>query len=415
MMPVKRITQSVIRALEPPASGNLVVWDKDVAGFGVRITSGGTIAFVLNYTLNGRERRFTIGKHPDWSPSAARQEAIRLRGDVSRGEDPLGRREHARGAPTMADLCDRYMERHAELHKRPSAIEGDQQGIDRAIKPKLGRRKVAEVTFNDVSELHQSLRRTPYRANRIVALLSKMFSLAIKWRYRTDNPCRGVERFHESRRERYLKPEELQRLLQALAAHPDTPSANAIKLLVMTGARRGEVLSATWDQFDFDRGVWTKPSSHTKQKRQHVVPLSAQALALLSRMKADREKKGDRSEFLFPSPSGEGPQKALKRFWASVCRTAGLDGFRVHDLRHSFASYLASSGASLHLIGDMLGHTQPATTHRYAHLLDDPKRKAADHVGAFIAAAEGVATATLSSLNAPIAVTDVEKDSARPR
>jgi integrase len=387
-MPVKRITQSVIRELTPPATGNAITWDSDIAGFGARITSAGRVAFVLNYTLNGRERRYTIGKYPDWSPSAAREEAIKIRGDVSRGEDPLADRQGKRDAPTVGELCDRYMERHAKPHKRASSIEGDRMAIDLVIKPRLGKRKALEISYSDIDELHQSLSCTPYRANRILALLSKMFSLAIKWKYRFGNPCHGVERFQEHRRERYLKQDELQRLLQALAAHPNRPSANAVRLLLMTGSRRGEVLSATWDQFDFERGVWTKPSTHTKQKRQHHVPLSAPALVLLLGMKAHREREGDRSEFLFPSPAGDTPQRELKRFWHSVCRKAGLENVRVHDLRHSFASYLASSGASLHLIGEMLGHTQPSTTHRYAHLLDDPKRKAADRVGAIITAAE---------------------------
>jgi integrase len=387
-MPVKRITQSVIRGLKPPAAGNVIVWDSDIAGFGARITSGGTVAFVLNYTLNGRERRYTIGKYPDWSPSAARAEAIKIRGDVSRGEDPLADREGRRDAPTVGELCDRYMEQHAEPHKRASSVAGDRMAIDLVIKPGLGNRKVLEIAYTDIDQLHQSLRETPYRANRILALLSKMFSLAIKWQHRLDNPCRGVQRFQEQRRERYLKPEELQRLLQTLAAHPNQHSANAVRLLLMTGSRRGEVLSATWDQFDLERGSWTKPSTHTKQKRQHHIPLSAPALALLSGMKAQREREGDLSEFLFPSPAGDSPQRELKRFWHTVCRRAGLESVRVHDLRHSFASYLASSGASLHLIGEMLGHTQPSTTHRYAHLLDDPKRKAADRVGAIISAAE---------------------------
>jgi integrase len=392
-MPVKRITQSVIRALKqkPPATGNSIVWDSDIAGFGARITSAGTVAFVLNYTLNGRERRYTIGKYPDWSPSAAREEAIKIRGDVSRGEDPLADREDRRDAPTVGELCDRYMERHAKPHKRASSIEGDRMAIDLVIKPGLGNRKALEISYSDIDELHQSLSGTPYRANRILALLSKMFSLAIKWKYRFDNPCRGVERFQESATS---KQDELQRLLQALAAHPNQHSANAVRLLLMTGSRRGEVLSATWDQFDFDRGVWTKPSTHTKQKRQHHVPLSAPALVLLSGMKAQREREGDPSAFLFPSPAGDTPQRELKRFWHSVCGKAGLENVRVHDLRHSFASYLASSGASLHLIGEMLGHTQPSTTHRYAHLLDDPKRKAADRVGAIITAAENGAEPT---------------------
>src|SRR5262249_51632894 len=148
----------------------------------------------------GTERRHTIGRYPDWSPGAAREEAIVLRGDISRGGDPVGDRKAKRAALTMADLCDRYIEQHAIPHKRKSSIEGDEIAIKNAIKPKLGNRKVAEITYDDMERLHQSLRHTPYRANRVIALASKMFSLAIKWELRDKNPCVGIQRFHEERR-----------------------------------------------------------------------------------------------------------------------------------------------------------------------------------------------------------------------
>ena len=219
-MATKHITQNTIRSLEPPAEGNTVVWDDEVVGFGARITAGGSIAYVLRYVFNGRERRITIGKHPDFSPTAARQRAKELRGDIAHSIDPLANREGARTAPAMADLCDRYLERHAIPHKRPSSVADDRSIIDQIIKPKFGNRKVADVTHDDIDRLHQSLKATPYQANRTVALLSKMFSLAVfKWKMRTDNPCRGVQRFQEHRRERYLKPDELQRLVRALAEH----------------------------------------------------------------------------------------------------------------------------------------------------------------------------------------------------
>jgi integrase len=205
-----------------------------------------------------------------------------------------------------------------------------------------------------------------------------MFTLAsTKWKLRPDNPCRGIQRFQEHRRQRYLKPEELQRLLHSLAEHFNTQTANAIRLLLMTGARRSEVLSATWAEFDLERGEWIKPSAHTKRKTEHHVPLSAPALALLTAMKANHDQRKEPTHFVFPSRAGDTPQQELKRFWRRVCKDAGLTDVRVHDLRHSFASYLASSGASLPLIGALLGHTQAQTTARYAHLLDDPQRKPA--------------------------------------
>jgi integrase len=165
-----------------------------------------------------------------------------------------------------------------------------------------------------------------------------------------------------------------------------------VRLLLLTGARRGEVLSATWDQFDFVGGTWTKPSSHTKQKLEHRVPLSAPARQLLAEIRAEaerraKEKRREPSRYVFPARVGDGPMVEIKTAWAALCRAAGLEGVRVHDLRHTYASVLASAGLSLPVIGALLGHTQPGTTARYAHLFDDPLRAATERVGAVVTAA----------------------------
>ncbi len=221
-----------------------------------------------------------------------------------------------------------------------------------------------------------------------------MFCLSMKWGWRPDNPARGVERNPEQKRTRYLSPAEIQRLTVALADHPNQLSANAIRLLLPTGARRGEVLSATWGQFDIEAGTWIKPAATTKQEKEHRVPLSAPTLQLLTEM--HRESDGPH---LFPGKPGQ-PQAELKSFWASVCKTAEIDGCRVHDLRHTYASILASAGLSLPVIGALLGHTQPATTARYAHLYDDPLKKATDIVGAVVTGQK------------PAEVTPIRKDGA---
>jgi integrase len=170
----------------------------------------------------------------------------------------------------------------------------------------------------------------------------------------------------------------LKRLLTALDEHPNQVAANAIRLQLLTGARIGEVLSARWENFDFDRGVWTKPSHHTKQKRTEHLPLSASALALL---RGIREGAGDNSAFLFPGRKPDKPIADLKRFWKSVTASAGLEDYRIHDNRHTHASHLVSSGMSLAIVGRLLGHTNPMTTQRYAHLADDPLRAAAEVFG----------------------------------
>src|SRR6185312_5249001 len=183
----------------------------------------------------------------------------------------------------------------------------DERLIKRFVRPKLGPLKVLAVSRRDIDTLHQSQKATPYMANRLLALLSKMFSLAVSWGWRSDNPCKGIERFPEQKRERWLSTEEIERLSSVLKKHPNQRAANAFRLLLLTGARRGEVLNATWDQFDLSRRVWTKPGSHTKTKREHVVPLSAPALALLSEMHAAVKRDKVPSPYLFPGDADGKP------------------------------------------------------------------------------------------------------------
>ena len=404
-----------VKSLAPPASGNRIVYDEEVKGFGVRITKAGAKAFILNYRAGGRERRITIGSHPDWKVGAAREYAKELKKRIDRGEDPMGERHEERAAPTVADLANRFELEH--LAKRRPATQADYKSILRLyIRPQLGATRVAAVRHSDVEKLHRGIAKTaPYRANRTVAVLSKMMALAVKWEMRADNPVPGIERAPEEKRERFLTPAEIGRLAEVLATHKEKASCNAIRLLLLTGARRGEMLSARWSEIDLEVGAWLKPSAHTKTKKEHRVPLSAPALLLLTEMRAEADKevkRGGTAEFVFPGASDK-PLQEIKRVWLSVCRGAGLarqvekadakgrpvkaaDGtplmvwqttVRIHDLRHTYASILASSGLSLPVIGALLGHTQPATTQRYAHLSDDPLRAARERVGAVVTGA----------------------------
>jgi integrase len=380
-----------VRGLPAPPSGNRIHYDRGkdaVKGFGVRVTTAGAKSFVLNYTVAGRERRMTIGAYPAWTVAAAREQAKSLRRRVDVGEDPLEEREAERAAPTVAELCDRYLAEHAA---RKRTGEGDWSMAERFVRPRLGSRKVGAITFDDLDGLHRRVTKEngPYTANRVAALLSKMFALSIRWRMRTDNPAKGIERNHEERRYRYLTGDELRRLTDALAAHPNQLAANAVRLLLLTGARRGEVLGATWDQFDLEVGVWVKPSSHTKQKREHRVPLSAPARQLLADMRTEAERRAKErqrnlSTYVFPARVGDGSMVEIKTAWAALCKAAKIEGVRIHDLRHTYASVLASAGLSLPVIGALLGHTQPGTTARYAHLFDDPLRAATERVAAIV-------------------------------
>ena len=372
-----RLTDKTVAQLATPKRGNRVAYDGTVAGFGARVTAGGARAFVLNYRrkADGRERRYTIGAFPNWSTTAAREEARRLRRQIDTGADPVGELREQRAAPTVSDLADRFLAEHVP-RKRPATQRDYRQQLSVDILPVLGRTKVAAVTLADIDALHRTISaRAPVHANRVLALLSKLFSLAMRWGYRADNPVRGIERNPEGKRHRYLTEAELGRLATALAEFPDVTVANAVRLALLTGARRGELLAAKWVDFDLAAGVWVKPASTTKQKSLHRVALSDVAVRLLLEMR----RHSPDEVWVFPARRG-GHRVTLREPWDAIRAAAGIPDVRLHDLRHTFACISASSGASLPLIGAMLGHASPATTHRYAHLLDDPQRAAANRV-----------------------------------
>jgi integrase len=377
-----KLSDTIIKRLPIPAEDQAIAWDAQVAGFGARVTAGGARSFILNYrTRLGRARRFTIGTFPDWGTGAARDEARKLKTQIDRGGDPLGEIKAGRAAPIVSDLCDRFIAEYLP-RKKPSTRHTYRLQIDNVIRPTLGRLKVAEVTFSDIDGLHRKIttRGTPYRANRIIALLSRMFSMAIRWHWRTDNPCHGIERNQEHKRRRYLTADELVRLTTALASAKDQQSADIIRLLLLTGARRGEAFTARWADFDAGFNTWSKPGATTKQKTEHRVPLSAPARQLLIEL---RHRVPANVEWLFPASDGS-YRRDMKDTWESLCRAANIKGARVHDLRHTYASILASAGQSLPIIGALLGHTTPTTTARYAHLFDDPLRAATERAAAVI-------------------------------
>ena len=424
-----RLTDRVIRALPCPAAGAMITYDADVPGFGIRVTANDVRSFVLNYVVNGRERRMTIGRFPIWSATAAREQAKSLRREVDAGIDPLDQQavqlraaEAARAAPSMKDLFERYNSEHLPRKAARSAAD-DRSMWEQIVLPRLGSMKVDAVQPSDIDSLHAYISATrPVRANRVVEILRKAFNLAIRWGWRTDNPASGVHKNPEEPRARYLSAKEILRLSKALRAHPEKTSANAIRLLMLTGARRSEVLGARWDMFDLDAGVWVKPSAHTKQRREHRIPLSAPAVELLKGLKEDA-----RGPYVFPANGGGSPLTDIKRTWLSVCRQArlaeqtlrrtrkgnlvyGADGkplvtwhatARLHDLRHTFASILASEGLSLPIIGALLGHTQAQTTARYAHLLDDPLRAATERVAAIVAGADSAGESEVVPIGKP--------------
>jgi len=360
----------------------------------------GRKGFILIYRAAGRQRRMTIGTWPSWSVVAAREEAKRLKRDIDRGEDPMDDRTNARHAPVVKDLIVRFIDEH--LPKLAVTNAKDQISmLNGLVLPDWRTRKVADITPTDVDRLLTKIalgrarpsktapkakrktplkpaKPTPVRANRLGEVLRKMFSLAVTWKMRTDNPATAFRKRPETARERFLSFEEIQRLADALCADADQRAAGIIRLCMLTGARCGEARTATFDQFNLDLAIWTKQAAYTKQRRVHRVPISHEAVALI-RLRITAVPKG--CPFLFPGDVPGQPVVDLKRFWERMRVQAEIPDVRIHDLRHTFASLLVSGGASLEMIGRLLGHTQIGTTQRYAHLIDSPLRAGVNAVG----------------------------------
>ena len=384
----EHLTDAKVRALTAPAGRhNKVFYDDTGFGFGVRVTGAGAKSFILNYwTKAGRERRITIGRFPTWATAAARVRARELRQEIDRGADPMAEIEAERAAPTVGDLCDRFEQEY--LPKKGEHTARDYAALIRLyIRPALGNLKVSEVGFADIDKLHRRItaQGSPYQANRTIAVASRLFSLARLWHMRETNPCQGIQRNREDSRRRYATNDELQRLMTALAKDQNQQAANVIRICLLTGCRVGEARSMRWKDVNLTNGLWTKPPSGTKQRRHHQTPLSPPARQLLSGIaeKYRQEHRQPLPTYVFHR-GHDGHVIELKKDWARICKAAKVSDLRIHDLRHTFASQLASSGASLALIGSLLGHSSPATTHRYAHLFPDAEREAVARVGAIL-------------------------------
>lgn len=373
-----KITKRYVESLIPHTKKTLKFWDSEIKGFGVVVLPSGRKTYIIQYRNADRvSKRFKLGVHGNITAEQARMMAKQHFGNVSQGQDPATQKKDNFHLPTIADLAQDYLERHGK-RKRPRSLKEDQKFLNSLILPNLGKKKVRNVTQREIETLHLSKSATPYHANRMLSLLSKMFSLAQSWGWRDDNPVKGIERFIEQKRERWLNQEELTRLWKVLNQYPFKLASFAIKLLLLTGARRGEVLNATWEQFDFKQGVWTKPSHLTKQKKQEHLPLSEEAIALLQELKNLNLTKSD---YLFPGRVEGRPMRDFRGFWRKVLKEANLENVRVHDLRHTYASHLVSNGVNISVVGKLLGHTQAVTTQRYAHLADESLRQATNWFG----------------------------------
>lgn len=355
-----------------------VVWDSDLPRFGLRLRPEGKSTYVVKYrNAHGRQRKLTVGDPRVLTPEDARTLARQALGKVAGGQDPLSDRLALRQAPTVSDLCDRYLSDHADRHKKASSAKEDRKLIERHVRPKLGHHKVGELTRAEVARLHAAMRDTPVQANRLLTLLSKMFNLAILWGWRTDerNPARLVQRFKERNRERYLTPDELRRLGDVLAQRDNRKGRTEsivplVRLLILTGARLSEIMLAEWDWVDREAGMLRLPDSKTGAK---TIMLSGPALAVL-----DAIPRIEGQPYVIAGRKPGMPLVNPAKPWDRIRKRAGLEGVRLHDLRHTFASAAVGTGLSLPMIGKLLGHTQASTTERYAHLHDDPVRRAAE-------------------------------------
>jgi len=395
-----RLTEKLVARITP-GEHDVFEWDDAMPGFGVRVKPSGVKSYIIQYRRGSISKRMTIGSCALFRLEQARERARRLLSAAKDGEDPAAKRDKARKAPSVSDMADRYLAEHAELRKKPSSLSADRRNIANHVRPLLGKLRVQDVTSEDIDQFlrkvqagvtakDEKLGKRSRRivrggagvANRCVAMLSKMFNLAERWKMRPlgSNPCRGLEKFKESKVERFLSTEELGRLGDALRSYELSPYAvAAIKLLVFTGARLGEVLALRWDRINFERGEVRLEDSKTGAKTLHLPPPALEVLSELPRTEGN--------PYVIVGAKAGSPLVNLEKPWRVIRKMAGLDDVRLHDLRHAFASVAASSGMGLPIIGKMLGHSQAATTARYAHLASDPVKAAAATVAGKIAAA----------------------------
>ena len=380
-----KLTNRTVAATRP-RDRDVFVWDDELPGFGLRVKPSGVKSYVIQYrNRHNDSRRITIGRHGVIGPEKARRKAKKMLADVQDGADPATERKDDREALTVAELAEKYLREHAAPHKKPRSVEEDQRLLRLHVLPALGRKKVAGITRADITGLHHAMRDTPGAANRTLALVSKMLNLAEKWGLRPDgsNPCRHVDRYPERKMERFLSVDELGRLGAVLAEAERTATElrsviAAVRLLMFTGARLGEILNLEWSHVDFEWSCLRLPESKTGAK---VIHLNAPALEVLNGIERDG------SPWVIAGRDPDKPLVNLRKPWHRIRKAAGLDNVRLHDLRHSFASVGAAGGLSLPMIGALLGHTQAATTQRYAHLAADPLKQAADMIGERIRAA----------------------------
>ncbi len=378
------LTERVIRDAKP-GKKTTIIWDHEVKGLGVRVTAAGVKSFILNYRVAGRERRATLARCPEISLRAARERAGAELATIRAGEgDPLERRRKAKAAPTVADLIDKFLTvegptriSHGRMAER--TLQEYRKQARAYLLPALGKQRVADVKRGDVE--HMVTRLPAPTRNRVLALTSRLFTLAERWQWRAqnDNPARGIERSREEARDRVLAPSELAALAAALGGQEDQYPAPvaAIRFAAVTGLRIGEVLAIRWAHIDFETNRLTMPETKSG-RRLHDVPTAAlEILATMPRV----------NDWCFTAVR-DAPvtYRYVRTVFAEAAKAAGIADARLHDLRRTVMTSAAAAGIGTHVLRDLLGHRTTAMADRYIRTIGNPVRDAREQVGAAMSA-----------------------------
>ena len=382
-----KLTKSVIDKIRHEKNGGQDIrWDSEIAGFGLRVYPSGRKKFVLSYRAKGRKHIMQIGPYGVLTVDQARDRARRFLVNILDGGDPMADRRLQRTGVTVADLCNEYMERHAKVHKK--SWQDDERDIRLHVKPSIGGLPVQSIQRSDIAALHQRMGQTAkVRANRTLALLSKMFELAKLWGYLDEgaaNPARRIQKYKETSRDRWIKPEELPALAQAIDKEENVLYRYYFWLLILTGARKSELLKAKWEDLDLPSMKIKIPD--TKAGGARYIPVTGAVLAVLNQIP-----RFEGNPHIFPGRGKDGHIHNVEKPWSRIRKDAKLPDVRLHDLRRTVGSMLAQGGNSLHLIGRVLGHANQSTTAIYSRFGEDHVRQALDEHGRRLLVASGKA------------------------
>lgn len=357
--------------------------DQTVAGLKMIVGANASKRFAFRYqTLGGRKRYAPLGTFPAIDVAEARRAALEMRAVVDRGGDPLEDRDRVKAMPTFGEFVRGEYLPYA-FQAKPGSAHDDESKFRLHLEPKWGALRLCDIGTRDVQLHHAAMRQShsASTANRHLALISATFRKALEWGRVDRNPAAGIKAFREvNQRQRFLSADEIGRLFAAMAVEPNQTAVAALKLGLLTGARREEVLQARWEHVDLEGGQWWLPK--TKNGRGRYIALSDEAKALL----ASQPSRGT-SPWVFPGRFGDKPLNNPRKTFCRVLAAAGVEHLRIHDLRHSFASLAVNAGATLYEVQDLLGHSSAQMTQRYAHLADAGRKRVVGKVGAVVTAA----------------------------